>query len=59
MDKERIAAAVKELLIAIGEDPEREGLQQTPERISRMYEEILAGQNIDPKNFLQNGRQTQ
>jgi GTP cyclohydrolase I len=53
VDKERIAAAVKELLIAIGEDPEREGLQQTPERISRMYEEILAGQNIDPKNFLQ------
>lgn len=43
MDKERIKNAVKDILEAIGEDPQREGLRDTPERIANMYEEIFAG----------------
>ena len=42
-DHDRAAAAVRELLIAIGEDPERDGLRDTPDRVARMYEETLAG----------------
>lgn len=52
MDRERIEAAVKELLYAIGEDPEREGLVETPNRVARMYEEIFAGLEEDPKKDL-------
>ena len=47
IDKPRIEAAVKEILAAIGEDPERDGLQQTPRRIAEMYDEIFAGLQID------------
>ena len=44
MDKPRIEAAVRELLYAIGEDPDREGLIETPNRVARMYEdEIFCG----------------
>lgn len=43
MDRERIENAVREILIAIGEDPDREGLKETPSRVARMYEEIFAG----------------
>jgi GTP cyclohydrolase I len=42
-DHERAAAAVRELLIAIGEDPEREGLRETPMRVARAYAELTAG----------------
>ncbi len=49
MDKERIKAAVREILTAIGEDPDREGLQETPNRVADMYEEIFAGLNKDPR----------
>lgn len=52
MDKPRIEAAVKEILIAIGEDPNREGLIDTPKRIARMYEEIFAGLQADPREHL-------
>lgn len=52
MDRERIEAAVKELLYAIGEDPEREGLVETPNRVARMYEEIFSGLEEDPKKHL-------
>ena len=52
MDKARIEAAVRELLIAIGEDPDREGLVETPNRVARMYEEIYAGLEEDPKKHL-------
>ncbi len=52
MDKPRIEAAVRELLIAIGEDPDREGLVETPNRVARMYEEIYAGLEEDPKKHL-------
>lgn len=48
MDKERIKAAVREFLSAIGEDPDREGLRETPDRVARMAEEILAGLEEDP-----------
>ena len=48
MDGETIAAAVVAVLEAIGEDPEREGLRETPRRISEMYEEIFSGVNRDP-----------
>jgi GTP cyclohydrolase I len=52
MDKPRIEAAVRELLIAIGEDPDREGLVETPNRVARMYEEIYAGLEEDPRKHL-------
>ena len=45
MNKKKIEKAIKDLLLAIGEDPTREGLQDTPERVARMYEEILSGYN--------------
>lgn len=48
MDKERIKAAVREFLLAIGEDPDREGLAETPDRVARMAEEILVGLEEDP-----------
>ena len=47
MDKERIEKAVREILIAIGEDPDRPGLKETPSRVARMYEEVFSGLNED------------
>ena len=52
MDKPRIEAAVRELLAAIGEDPDREGLQETPRRIANMCEEIFGGLHEDPRRHL-------
>ena len=52
MDKQRIEAAVREILIAIGEDPDREGLVETPSRVARMYEEIFGGLEYDPTRHL-------
>lgn len=52
MDKEKIENAVKEILIAIGEDPNREGLLETPKRVANMYEEIFAGLTEDPKQHI-------
>lgn len=52
MDKERIEKAVREILIAIGEDPDREGLLETPERVARMYEEVFSGLENDPSEHL-------
>ena len=52
MDKQRIEAAVREVLIAIGEDPDREGLVETPSRVARMYEEIFGGLEDDPTRHL-------
>ncbi|MBQ4347667.1 MAG: GTP cyclohydrolase I FolE, partial [Firmicutes bacterium] len=48
MDKKRIENAIREILLAIGEDPERPGLLETPARVARMYEEIYSGINSDP-----------
>lgn len=52
IDKEKVAKAIRMLLEAIGEDPEREGLVDTPERVARMYEEILSGMDETPKEHL-------
>ncbi|MEZ5171706.1 MAG: GTP cyclohydrolase I FolE [Acidimicrobiia bacterium] len=52
VDKPRVEAAVRELLVAIGEDPTRDGLVATPERISEMYEEIFSGLHDDPSRHL-------
>jgi GTP cyclohydrolase I len=48
IDHETIYTATKNMLAAFGEDPEREGLKRTPERVSKMYDELLAGYRIDP-----------
>ena len=52
VDLERAAAAVRELLIAVGEDPDREGLRDTPARVARSYAEIFAGLRQDPRDVL-------
>lgn len=44
----KVVEAIHEILISVGEDPQREGLQRTPERVARMYEELLAGYRQDP-----------
>jgi GTP cyclohydrolase I len=52
IDLPRIEAAVREILIAIGEDPDRDGLAATPRRVARMYEEIFSGLREDPGDHL-------
>lgn len=52
MDKERIEKAVREILIAIGDDPDRPGIAETPARVARMYEEVFAGMESDPTRHL-------
>src|SRR3954466_11710431 len=51
-DHDRAAAAVRELLIAIGEDPEREGLRETPTRVARAYAELTMGLHQRPEEVL-------
>jgi GTP cyclohydrolase I len=53
MDKERVKKLVRELIIEIGEDPTREGLKDTPERIANMYEEIFGGYESDSELSVQ------
>lgn len=48
VDQERIRRAVREILLAVGEDPDREGLQETPARVARMYAELFSGLHEDP-----------
>jgi GTP cyclohydrolase I len=48
MDTEAICASVKQMLKAFGEDPDRDGLKRTPERVAKMYAEILEGYRTDP-----------
>lgn len=50
MDLDRAAAAVRELLLALGEDPERDGLKETPDRVAAAYAEMFAGLGEDPKS---------
>jgi GTP cyclohydrolase I len=52
VDKSRIERAVREILVAIGEDPDRDGLLRTPARIADMYEEIFSGLHDDPSRHL-------
>lgn len=52
VDLARIERAVKEILIAVGEDPQREGLLNTPARVARSYAELLSGLKSDPRQHL-------
>lgn len=53
VDLKRLEAAVKEILISIGEDPERDGLINTPSRVAKMYAEVFAGLREDPEHHLE------
>ena len=52
MDFEAVRKAVFEIIKAVGEDPEREGLKNTPDRVSRMYAELLSGYSADPEKII-------
>ncbi len=51
-DPERAEAAVRELLVAIGEDPDRDGLKETPARVARAYQEMFGGLHTEPDDVL-------
>ncbi len=51
-NKEIIKKAVRDILVAVGEDPDRDGLLETPQRVANMYEELFSGINEDPKQHL-------
>jgi GTP cyclohydrolase I len=53
VDLDRIRRAVREILLAVGEDPDREGLVDTPDRVARMYAEVFRGLHLDPRMHLQ------
>jgi len=53
MDLDRMEKAVREILLALGEDPNREGLLRTPNRVARMYAELFSGIGDDPKKYVQ------
>jgi GTP cyclohydrolase I len=52
VDRARIEAAFREILLAVGEDPDRDGLRETPARVARMYEEVLGGISLEPDDLL-------
>src|SRR5437667_2639846 len=52
VDLARLRAAVREILAAVGEDPDREGLRDTPDRVARMYAEVFQGLHQDPRAHL-------
>lgn len=52
MDREKLMAASRMILEAIGEDPDREGLLETPRRVAEMYAEVFAGFEIEPADYL-------
>lgn len=52
VDLVRIQKAVREILAAVGEDPDREGLRETPARVARMYAELFSGLHSDPREFV-------
>ena len=51
-DQDRVEAAIRELLLAVGEDPDREGLRETPSRVARAYREVFAGLYQEPGDVL-------
>ena len=52
MDRNRMEAAITDILESVGEDPRREGLLKTPARVARMYGELLAGYTTDPQSLV-------
>lgn len=54
VDRPKIEAATADILTAVGEDPNREGLLNTPHRVAKMYEEMLEGYRIDPSKLINN-----
>jgi GTP cyclohydrolase I len=52
VDQPRAEAAIRELLLAVGEDPDRDGLKDTPSRVAKLYSELLAGMDQDPGEVL-------
>src|SRR5438309_3429554 len=52
VDHPRIERAVREILLAVGEDPDREGLRDTPARVARAYAELFSGLHADPREHL-------
>jgi GTP cyclohydrolase I len=52
MDQDKIRTAIKHIIEAIGENPDREGLRNTPERVARAYEELLSGYREDPETMI-------
>jgi GTP cyclohydrolase I len=52
MDQEKIEKAIKEIIKAIGEDPDREGLKHTPERVAKMYSDVFKGINEKPEKVI-------
>jgi GTP cyclohydrolase IA len=52
VDRPRIERAIREILLAVGEDPDREGLRETPSRVARMYAELFGGLHQDPRRHL-------
>lgn len=55
MDIQRIRAAVREIIVGVGEDPDREGLRDTPRRVAEMYAEVFSGLREDPADVLSIG----
>lgn len=53
IDHDRIQRAVREILLAVGDNPDREGLKETPSRVARMYAEVFSGIKEDPAHHLQ------
>ena len=53
MDTKRIEKAVREILMAVGEDPKRKDIKDTPRRVAQMYDEILEGYKLDPEKELE------
>ena len=53
VDRERLAAAVREILIAVGEDPDRDGLRRTPQRVAEMFAEVCSGVHDNPTRHLE------
>jgi GTP cyclohydrolase IA len=54
VDKATIEDSIRQVLVAVGEDPKREGLQDTPKRVAKAYEELLSGYRTDPNKLLNN-----
>ena len=52
VDQPRIERAVREILLAVGEDPDRDGLVDTPARVARAYAEVFSGLHMDPAELL-------